>query len=151
MIEVPVAVTYPLRERLLRHDREDLDLHMADDDVPGAFHLAVLDPPSTPIGVASLVPTPPSFAVALPAWRLRQMAVHPDFQHSGIGSVILNDAIARLRHLGAATLWAESRDTSLEFYVGHGMTPVPGRHHTTGTVSYTDVVLPLALLALPKP
>jgi hypothetical protein len=41
-------------------------------------------------------------------------------------------------------MWAEARDSSLGFYLAHGMQPVPGRHHCVAGVAYSDVVLPLA-------
>jgi hypothetical protein len=46
-----------------------------DDDVPGAYHLAVEDSAGDVIGVTTLIPTTPEFSVATPAWRVRRTAV----------------------------------------------------------------------------
>ncbi|WP_344097453.1 GNAT family N-acetyltransferase [Microbacterium deminutum] len=144
VVEVSAAQTYPLRQELLREDRTDLDLHIPDDDTPGAFHLAVKDDADRIVGVATVVPATPEFPAAIPAWRLRQMAVTPRQQGAGIGTALLGAALSRVRALGGATLWAEARDSSLGFYLAHGMQPVPGRHHRVAGVAYSDVVLSLA-------
>ncbi|GAA1489377.1 GNAT family N-acetyltransferase [Brachybacterium sacelli] len=141
-VETAVTETFALRRRLLRADRTDLDLLMADDAVEGTFHLAVLDRRSA-VGVVTVVPSAPEFDAASPAWRLRQMAVDPALQGTGIGSALFDAVVDRLRRRRAATLWAESRDSSLAFYLGRGMAIVPGREHTAGGVSYTDVALRL--------
>ncbi|WP_460518907.1 GNAT family N-acetyltransferase [Humibacter antri] len=141
--EVDAAETYALRRDLLRRDRADLDLHMPDDDVPGAFHLAITVDPGSVVGVATAMPALPEFAAMAPAWRLRQMAVAPELQGCGLGTALFDAILERLRARGAATLWAESRDTSLGFYVARGMHPVPGHHHSVAGVDYTDVVLDL--------
>jgi GNAT superfamily N-acetyltransferase len=144
VVEVSAAQTYPLRQELLRADRTDLDLHMRDDDTPGAFHLAVKDDADRIVGVATVIPATPEFPAANPAWRLRQMAVTPGHQGAGIGTALFEAALTRVRSLGGATMWAEARDSSLGFYLAHGMQPVPGRHHCVAGVAYSDVVLPLA-------
>lgn len=143
VVEVGAAETYALRRELLRRDRIDLDLHMPDDDVPGAFHLAVVDDFGAIVAVASVMPASPEFEAITPAWRLRQMAVAPELQGRGVGAVLFDGVLERLRDIGAATLWAELRDTSLGFYVNRGMHPVPDRQHSVACVDYTDVVLNL--------
>lgn len=143
MIEVPVETTFPLRERLLRHDRTDLALHMPDDDTPGAFHLAVTDDTRAVVGVASVMPAEPEFAAAQPAWRLRQMAVAAAQQGTGIGAALFDEAVVQVRRRDGATLWAESRTTSLGFYLARGMVVVPNREHSVAGVDYVDVALSL--------
>jgi len=144
VVEVSAAQTHALRRELLREDRTDLDLHMRDDDTRGAFHLAVKDEADRIVGVAIVTPATPEFPAANPAWRLRQMAVTPGHQGAGIGTSLLEAALTRVHSLGGATMWAEARDSSLGFYLAHGMQHVPGRHHCVAGVAYTDVVLSLA-------
>lgn len=151
VFEVAAAETYPLRAELLRSDRMDLDLHLPEDDVPGAFHLAVTDDSGAIIGVASATPAAPMFTAPMPAWRLRQMAVATEMQGCGVGTAIFGALLERLRSRHAATLWAESRDRSLGFYMARGMHPVPGRHHVVSGVDYTDVVLDLRGERVPEP
>jgi hypothetical protein len=85
-LEVSVEATFALRRKLLRADRPDLPLRMSDDDVAGAFHLAVLDEAGRPAGVTTLAPSDPPFDVLTPAYRLRQMAVELNRQGEGIGA-----------------------------------------------------------------
>ncbi len=146
-IEVSVEATFALRQQLLRTDRPDLPLRMVDDDVAGTFHLAVLDDDGDPVGVITLTPSAPDFDARTPAYRLRQMAVAPDRQGEGIGGLLFSAGVTRLRAQGVATLWAESRDTSLGFYLAHGMRVVLGRQHAVGDVAYTDVAMDLTIRA----
>ena len=141
VIEVSAAQTYPLRRELLRQDRTDLGLHMPDDDVPGAFHVAVQDAAGRVVGVASVMPARPEFPAVGPAWRIRQMAVSAAHQGTGIGTALFEAALARVRSRGGATLWAEARDSSLDFYLARGMSLVPDRQHSVSGVAYSDVVL----------
>jgi len=143
VVDVDVDVTYGLRGELLRRDRPDLPLHMADDDIPGAFHVAVRGDSGSVLGVASAMPEEPEFAAAAPAWRIRQMAVSAASQGRGIGTALFGGVVERARERGAATVWAESRTTSLGFYLARGMATVPARAHSVAGVDYVDVVLPL--------
>jgi predicted N-acetyltransferase YhbS len=117
---------------------------MPDDDVAGAFHLAVLDEAHQPVGVITLTPSDPPFDAPTPAYRLRQMAVEPNRQSEGVGALLFAAAIARLRAEAVATLWAESRHASLPFYLAQGMQVVPNRAHSVGGVGYTDVMMDLS-------
>lgn len=139
-MEVAVEATFALRELLLRADRRDLPVRMAEDDMAGAFHLAVLHQGEA-VGVVSVCPAEPEFPAASHAYRLRQMAVRPDLQGHGVGAALFAGVVDVLRGRGrAGTLWAESRDTSLGFYLAQGMRIVPDSQHTVGVVGYTNVV-----------
>jgi GNAT superfamily N-acetyltransferase len=146
-VEVSVEATFALRRQLLRADRPDLDLRMPDDDAVGAFHLAVLHDDGNAVGVITLTPSAPDFDARAPAYRIRQMAVAQDRQGNGIGALLFAAAVTRLRAQGVATLWAESRNTSLGFYLAHGMRVVPGRQHAVGDVLYADVTMDLTIRA----
>ena len=143
VVEVAPEATLPLRAALLRADRPDLDLRLPEDDLAGTFHLGALDGAGQVVGVATLVPSTPDVPVRCPAYRLRQMAVAPTHQGQGVGSALLGAAVAGLRSRGVATLWAESRDSALAFYLSQGLRALPGRRHRVGDVGYTDVVLDL--------
>jgi GNAT superfamily N-acetyltransferase len=49
------------------------------------------------------------------------MAVDAARQRRGYGVVLLDAADGRLRSAGADVLWANARDTAVEFYVRYGM------------------------------
>jgi GNAT superfamily N-acetyltransferase len=143
VVEVALEATFPLRRRVLRSDRVDLDLRMPEDTVDGAFHVAVLGADGKAVGVATGTPTEPPFDAEPPAWRIRQMAVDPAVQGTGIGAALFDAVVQRIRERRGATVWAESRDTSLGFYLAQGMSVVAGRAHRAGSVDYTDVVMRL--------
>jgi GNAT superfamily N-acetyltransferase len=147
---VPVEVTLPLRRRLLRVDRPDLPLRFPEDYVRhafglGAFHLASFVG-GEPIGVVSVAPSEPGFEVVRPCYRLYQMAVDPGLQRRGVGTSLYRTVVERLHARAAATLWAEARRSSLEFYLRQGMVPVADREHQAGGVDYCDVVADLRLI-----
>jgi GNAT superfamily N-acetyltransferase len=143
VVEVTVEVTFPLRRRVLRSDRVDLDLRMPDDAVDGAFHLAVFGADGEAVGVATAMPAEPPFDAEPPAWRIRQMAVDPAVQGTGIGAALFDAVVQHIRERRGATVWAESRDSSVGFYLARGMSVVAGRAHRAGGVDYTDVVMRL--------
>jgi len=144
VVEVALEATFRLRRRVLRADRVDLDLRMPDDAVDGAFHVAVLGADGKAVGVATAMPTPElPFDAEPPAWRIRQMAVDPAVQGTGIGAALFVAVVQRIRERGGATVWAESRDTSVGFYLARGMSVVAGHAHRSGGVDYTDVVMRL--------
>jgi GNAT superfamily N-acetyltransferase len=99
--------TLDLRSRVLRDGQGHSGF--PEDDLPGTFHLGALED-GTVVGVATFVPREDG------VWQLRGMAVEPDRQGRGIGTAILEHAVARLGAAGASLVWANGRDTALGFY-----------------------------------
>ena len=117
---------------MLRGGRADSDVVFAEDSVPGGFHLgAFVD--GRLVGVGSFSPEPTPYRPGAVAWRLRGMAVDESVQGQGVGTVLLEDAVGRLRERGASVLWANGRDTALGFYERHGWV-VHGDGFVTGDV-----------------
>lgn len=56
--------------------------------------------------------------------RFRKFAVHPDYQHRGIGTLLLNHIIAEAKRSGAGTLWCDARLDAADFYRRFGMEAV---------------------------
>jgi GNAT superfamily N-acetyltransferase len=117
---VPVAATYGLRRKVLRDGRADADVAFPEDDRPGAFHLGAFSDGRL-VAVGSFSPEPTPLRPGRRAVRLRAMAVDPDHQGRGVGRILLEDGVARLRAEGAEVLWAHARDTALTFYRRFGM------------------------------
>jgi GNAT superfamily N-acetyltransferase len=139
--EVPVERTYAVRREVLRGGREDADVRFPTDD--RGFHLAAVDDDAAVVGVASFFPSPTPKRPGADAWQLRGMAVTPPFQGTGVGTLLLDDAVRRLRALGAAVLWADGRDTALGFYKRAGWA-VEGDGYVTGIgLPHHTVVLEL--------
>lgn len=121
------AEVLPLRGAVLRGGAPHEGF--AEDDLPGTFHLAA-EEDGRIVGVATFLQHD------VGVWQLRGMAVEQGRQGSGIGRLLLDDALVRLRALGATALWANGRDTALGFYerlgwrvVGGGFANVDGLPH----------------------
>lgn len=119
MVEVEAAATHELRRRVLRDGRPDAEVTYAEDEVSDAFHLGVLDDDDHLVAVSTWAPAPSGRRPGARAWRLRGMAVAPEVQGSGAGSLLLRSAVDRLRAAGVEVLWADGRDTALPFYERH--------------------------------
>ena len=117
---VPVAATYGLRRKVLRDGRPDADVAFPQDDRPGAFHLGAFSDGRL-VGVGSFSPEETALRPGRRAVRLRAMAIDPDHQGRGVGRLLLEEGVARLRAEGAEVLWAHARDTALPFYRRFGM------------------------------
>jgi GNAT superfamily N-acetyltransferase len=134
---VPAKATHDLRRRVLREGRPDAEVHFPEDDAPETFHPAVLDAGGRVVAVATVSPAPTSSRSGAHAWRLRGMAVEPELQGLGAGTLLLDAVVARARAAGADVLWADGRDTALEFYRRRGwsvegdgyLTPATGVPH----------------------
>lgn len=99
----------------------------------------MLDTGGLVVAVATVSPAPTSLRPGAAAWRLRGMAVEPELQGRGAGTLLLDAVVARARAAGAEVLWADGRDSALDFYRRRGwsvegegyLTPATGiPHHT---------------------
>lgn len=130
---VPSEATHDLRRRVLRDGRADSNVVFVEDGAPGAFHLGVFDGAGRLVGVGSFSPEPTPYRPGAVAWRLRGMAVDGSVQGQGVGTALLEEAVRRVRELGASVLWANGRDSALGFYQRHGWV-VHGDGFVTGEV-----------------
>lgn len=121
--EVTAPETHSLRRLVLREGRADSVVEFPGDDLPGALHLAAVPGEAEDgaggevVGVASFFPSP---LEGRPAFQLRGMAVLPELQGSGVGSLLLEEGVARLRAAGVPLVWANGRDSALGFYERRG-------------------------------
>jgi GNAT superfamily N-acetyltransferase len=114
--------TYGLRARVLR-DGDSAAARIPDDDLPGAWHLGARRLGAL-VGVASFYARPCPLATDVAAAQLRFMAVDPAMQGRGIGRQLLARAVRELSKEKAGLLWANGRDTALDFYTRFGFTVV---------------------------
>lgn len=125
---VPPAALAEVRSAALREGREPVVF--PEDDDPTTLHLAALDGGGTVVGVASFIDQGDG------VWQLRGMGVQPGRQGGGIGRLLLDEGLRRLRAAGARHLWANGRDVAQPFYeragfrvVGDGYEMVGVPHH----------------------
>ena len=113
VVEVEAERTRELRARVLRPGQRADEVHFATDDIPGTFHLAAEDDEGAVIGIVSFVPREDG-------WQLRSMAVDPAHEGRGIGRLLVEDGVARLRARGEERLWCNARDPAIGFYQALG-------------------------------
>ena len=114
---VPVEVTLPLRQRVLR-PHETLDqLRLAGDDDPDTGHFAAIDGGGTVIGTASVRREAPPWAPEeTGAWRLRGMATAEGHRSRGVGARVLQAVIDHVSGHGGGLLWCNARLPAVAFY-----------------------------------
>lgn len=69
------------------------------------------------------------------AIRLRKFATAEDYQGQGIGSALLNHALAYSRNMGASRFWCDAREASLGFYQRFGL-EAEGERFYKGDIPY---------------
>ena len=131
---IAAADTYYLRARVLR-DGDSAAVRVPDDDLSRAWHLGARHSGAL-VGVASFYPRACPLAADVAAMQLRFMAVDPAMRGRGIGRQLREHAVRELRKEKAGILWANGRDTALDFYtrlgftvVGDGFIHEPGLPH----------------------
>ncbi len=115
--EVDAVATHPLRQRLLRPTQTIEEMAYPGDGLPGAGHYAAVVNDAV-IGIASI--SPEAGDQGRGSWRLRGMAVEPDWSGRGIGSALIAAALGHARRADAAGVWCNARTTADGFYERHG-------------------------------
>ncbi len=98
--------------------RRPLGLEYNPDDLVEEWrhhHLAMLEH-GRPVGWVTLAPLPNN------TFKLRQMAVHPAYQHQGRGRLLIKAAERWARLLGARSLLLHARHYAVPFYQKMGFT-----------------------------
>jgi predicted N-acetyltransferase YhbS len=120
--------TYALRRAVSAEGRIDLpSMHHELDDMPGSWHLGVVDRTARVVAISSFYPVDcPVRPQARPAVQLQFMAVDPALRRRGLGSALMAEAIRRLDASGVVLLWAHARDSAIPFYERFGFTVTDG-------------------------
>jgi GNAT superfamily N-acetyltransferase len=130
---VAVEEIYDLRMEVLRRDTPSDNVHFAQDRDAATIHLAVRGDGGTVIAASTWTPRPFPDDPSEPAVQLRGMAVLAEHRGRGIGAAMLAAGVDDARRRGAALVWANARDSALDFYVANGFTVSGDGFRTTDT------------------
>ncbi|MET0325863.1 MAG: GNAT family N-acetyltransferase [Ilumatobacteraceae bacterium] len=130
VVELRATATHDLRRRVLRAGTPSDDVVFAGDDDPTTVHLGLADRAGTLVAVSTWAHRPfPTGGTGAPGAtaatagsdvQLRGMAVDPADQGRGVGAILLAAGLERAGAAGADAVWANARDTALDFYRRHG-------------------------------
>jgi GNAT superfamily N-acetyltransferase len=124
---VAPAVTFPLRQRVLRPHQTVEQMALPGDEAPDSAHFAAVETEGSPdsrvvVGTASVRREAPPWPTAGgPAWRLRGMATAEGRRGEGIGADVLAAVIEHVRAHGGGLLWCNARLPAVEFYRRAGL------------------------------
>ena len=116
--EISAKETWPVRHPVLRKGRPLEDVYMEADEQASTFHLGMFHNNSI-IGVASFMDdSHEGFTGA--QYRLRGMAVLPEYRRKGIAELLLKRGETLLKEKGKTLLWFNARVVALQFYKNLG-------------------------------
>lgn len=132
---MPIAIepvdaesTFPLRRAVLRNGTADPSL--SHDHAPSAFHLAARDgvagDDGAIVGVVGCV-LRPNMSAPDGYWQLFAMAVDAACRKRGVGRMLVEALIERVRASGGIGVWANSREEAVGFYQSLGFEQVGER------------------------
>ena len=117
--DIDGPTTRDLRQRVLRNHIPGLSADAPSDSYPETWHLGAFRD-GVLVGVVTGFPEVAPGHPGVAAQRFRFMAVDFSAQGTGVGRTLMNEVIARARARGAELLWANGRDTALDFYTRLG-------------------------------
>lgn len=120
------AETRDLRRTVLRPQLAPGD-PLPGDDLAVGVHIGARDEDGIVVGTCFVFPDPCRWRPgAEDAWHLRQMATAPRRRGQGIGTAVLDAAVAYVRGQGAPLVWCHAREPAVTFYARHGFRPHGG-------------------------
>lgn len=119
VVAVPVDEIRPARLEYLRRGTASHHVVFAEDDLPGTVHYAVRAD-SQLVAISSWSDSASPDRPGERALQLRGMAVAPTHRRLGLGERLIAAGVELARDRGAAWVWANARDTALDFYRATG-------------------------------
>jgi predicted GNAT family N-acyltransferase len=130
---VDVEEIYDLRFEVLRRDTPSDDVDFLHDRDPDTIHLAVRDESGTVIAASTWTPKPFPDRPEVAAVQLRGMAVSANHRGRGLGAAMIAAGLDDARRRRAALVWANARDSALDFYLANGFAVAGEGFRTTDT------------------
>ena len=109
-----LAAYYNLRWEVLRAPWGKERGSEKDNDEAGAFHFSIIDAKRNTIGVCRLQ------KVDAVTGQIRFMAVHPDFEGKGIGTMLLTKVEDSAKVMGLTQIQLQARENAVPFYSKNG-------------------------------
>ncbi|HWL42890.1 MAG TPA: GNAT family N-acetyltransferase [Ilumatobacter sp.] len=117
---LPVDEVRPLRLAVLRHDTPTKNVVLPGDDHPDTRHLAIRTADGRVVATSSWSEQESPDRPGARALQLRGMAVAHSHHRLGLGSQLIDAGRALAAERGIGLLWANARDSALDFYVAEG-------------------------------
>jgi GNAT superfamily N-acetyltransferase len=121
--DVDLTEITDLRARVLRSHLPGTPASAPSDDLPDTWHLGAFRGDRL-VGTVTAFPEAAPDHPGVHAQRFRFMAVEPSEQGSGAGTALMNEVVEGARARGSRLLWANGRDSALDFYTKLGFTVV---------------------------
>lgn len=115
--------THLLRHTVLRQHQKLEDMVYDGDDLPTTMHIGAFDTYTSadePIGVVTLNPAPMPGDPSETDWRLRGMAVAHAWHGKGVGALIVNTSMDKVRDQAGQRIWCNARVSAMGFYTRLG-------------------------------
>lgn len=121
---LPVERVRPLRREVLRAGMTNQSVEFDGDDEPSTFHLAALDGDGRIVATSTWLMRDDTRRPGRRAYQLRGMATAIDRQGQGLGARLVNAGLDELAIRDVEIVWANARDSALDFYRGLGFSVV---------------------------
>jgi GNAT superfamily N-acetyltransferase len=131
---------HDLRRRVLRSNNPEISVADPRDEEATSLHYGGFLGDRLVVS-ASFYPSTAPVNPELRTYQLRYMATDFDVQGRGYGARVLQYAQDELKHLGVEQVWANGRDTALEFYVRTGWSSVANSEHLSPETQLPHTVI----------
>ena len=133
VVTVGVDELYELRMDVLRRGTPSDNVEFAHDRDPETRHLAIRDEAGVVIAASTWALRPFPDRPDEPAVQLRGMAVSVEHRRRGLGAAMIEAGLEDARARGAVVVWANARDSALDFYTANGFVVEGDGFRTTDT------------------
>ena len=117
---IPALETLRLRQIVLRPGKPVLDCKFDGDNDRDSFHLGIFFH-NRLSGIGSFMKMPNKLFEDVDQYRVRGMAVLPQFHKKGFGKKLLQTGEERIKALSPeALIWFNARETAIDFYKKFG-------------------------------
>lgn len=122
---VQLEETFDLRKTVLRPHIPVSEVRFPGDEDADTIHLGA-EVEGRVVGVITAIREPPPGSSHQSAWRLRGVAVQPEYQRAGIGRRLLTDCERRVRAARGEKIWCNARTNVIAFYERLGFVVTSG-------------------------